>query len=144
MCQCSECTFFTSFSHISSQVRIQQALELYIKKQHEHGHPDLLVSQCGFIINPMYSYLGALPDGAVYDPSNGDKAFGFLEIKCPYSVRHLTPAEATHTPGFCTALPMHSSWFFQVKPIERLILKCKIFLKPYNFLPIPTNKYYCT
>ena len=80
------------------------ALELYIKKQHEHGHPDLLVSQCGFIINPMYSYLGASPDGAVYDPSNGDKPFGFLEIKCPYSVRHLTPAEATHTPGFCSMI----------------------------------------
>ena len=74
------------------------ALEAYIKKQHEDGHPDLLVSQCGFLINPMYPCLGASPDGAVYNP---DQPFGFVEIKCPFSVRNLTPAEATCTPGFC-------------------------------------------
>ena len=27
--------------------------------------------------------------------------FGFLEIKCPYSSRAQTPAEACNTPGFC-------------------------------------------
>ena len=31
---------------------------------------------------------------------------------------------------------MHSSWFFRVKPIARLIFKREIFAKPYNFLPI--------
>ena len=78
------------------------ALEAYIKKQHKCGHPDLVVSQSGFLINPSWPSLGASPDGAVYDPSNADKPFGFVEIKCPFSVRHLTPAEATHTPGFCS------------------------------------------
>ena len=43
----------------------------------------------------------ASPDGAVYDPSNADQPFGFVEIKCPFSVRNLTPAEATRTPRFC-------------------------------------------
>ena len=45
--------------------------------------------------------MGASPDGAVYDPSHKDAPFGFVEIKCPYSVRDLTPIEASHTPGFC-------------------------------------------
>ena len=45
--------------------------------------------------------MGASPDGAVYDPSHKDTPFGFVEIKCPYSVRDLTPIEASHTSGFC-------------------------------------------
>ena len=60
-----------------------------------------MVSPSGFLINPLYSFLGASPDGAVYDPSNADEPFGFMEIKCQYSLRNLTPMEAAHTPGFC-------------------------------------------
>ena len=41
-------------------------------------------------------------------------------------------------------LPMHSSWFFRIKPIARLIFKARIFRKPYDFVPIPTIKYYRT
>ena len=43
-----------------------------------------------------------------------------------------------------TALPMHSSWFFRIKPIARLIFKARNFRKPYDFVPIPTIKYYRT
>ena len=32
-----------------------------------------------------YPFLGATPDGTVYDPSNLAHPFGFLEVKCPYS-----------------------------------------------------------
>ena len=77
------------------------ALEAYVTWQHNHGHPDLIMSSSGFLINPLYSFLGASPDGAVHDPSDVDAPFGFVEIKCPYSVRNLTPIEASHTPGFC-------------------------------------------
>ena len=42
------------------------------------------------------------------------------------------------------ALPMHSSRFFQVKPIGRLFYEVRKIWKPYNFLPIPTIKYYRT
>ena len=41
-----------------------------------------------------------------------------------------------------TALPMHSSRFFRVKSIGRLFYEVRKIRKPYNFLPIPTIKYY--
>ena len=37
---------------------------------------------------------------------------------------------------------MHSSRFFRVKPIGRLFYEVRKIGKPYNFLPIPTIKYY--
>ena len=43
-----------------------------------------------------------------------------------------------------TALPMQSSRFFRVKPIGRLFYEVQKIGKPYNFLPIPTIKYYRT
>ena len=60
-----------------------------------------MVSRYGFLINPLYSFLGASPDGAVNDPSNIDIPFELVEIKCPYSARNLTSIEAVPTPGFC-------------------------------------------
>ena len=43
--------------------------------------------------------------------------------------------------SFKTALPMQ---FFRIKPVARLIFKVRFFQKPYDFLPIPTIKYYRT
>ena len=81
----------------------QLALEKYVSHQNTHGHPDLTVSASGFIIDTSHPFLGASPDGAVYDPVDRQKPFGFLEIKCPYSVRNQTPVEACSSPGFyCT------------------------------------------
>ena len=51
---------------------------------------------------------------------------------------------ASFNQGTASLQPYQCIWFFRVKPIARLILKCKFFWKPYNFLPIPTIKYYCT
>ena len=79
----------------------QAALERYITFQRTNGHPDITVSPSGFHINSECPYLGASPDGSVYDPSNTQQPFGFLEIKCPYSSKALTPAEACSVPGFC-------------------------------------------
>ena len=36
----------------------------------------------------------------------------------------------------------YSYGYFWVKPIARLIFKVRNFQKPYNFVPIPTIKYY--
>ena len=63
-----------------------------------------MVSPSGFLINPLYSFLGASPNGVVHDPSNIDEPIGFVEIKCLYSTRNLTPTEAAHTPGFCCVI----------------------------------------
>ena len=30
----------------------------------------------------------------MYDPIQADKPYGFIEVKCPYSSRNLSPAEA--------------------------------------------------
>ena len=70
-------------------------------RQRENGHPELIVCKSGFIINPLYPFLGASPNGAVYDPSLSDEPYGFLEIQCPYSQRNVTPIEACDSPRFC-------------------------------------------
>ena len=94
------------FSALATQYGIdneQLAIEEYVSHQNTHGHPDLTVSVSGFIIDTTHPFLGASPDGAVYDPIDLQKPFGFLEIKCPYSVRNQTPVEACSSPGFyCT------------------------------------------
>ena len=46
------------------------AVQEYVKHQNSHGHPELVVSPSGFLINRVYPFLGASPDGAVHDPLN--------------------------------------------------------------------------
>ena len=79
------------------------AITEYVKYQHSHGHPSLTVTPVGFHISLSHPYLGASPDGAVYDPSTASEPFGFVEVKCPYTARNMTPVEACSGPSFfCT------------------------------------------
>ena len=80
------------------------ALQAYQTKQRENGHPDLVVCKSRFIVNPLFPFLRASPDGAVYDPSLPEEPYGFLEIKCPYSQRDVTPMQACDSPGFCCSI----------------------------------------
>ena len=94
------------FSSAATEWGIQneaKAIMQYIDFQHANGHFNLMVTQSGFLINKKYPFLGASPDGAVYDPSS-DQPFGFLEVKCPYSYRNVTPEQASISPGFCSSL----------------------------------------
>ena len=78
-------------------------IKLYTDYQQSHGHPGLIVSSCGFVINREFLFLGATPDASVYDPIELEQPYGYLEVKCPYSVRDLTPVQACSTPNFyCT------------------------------------------
>ena len=77
------------------------AISKYVEYQKSNGHPDLTVCASGFIVSTSHPFLGASPDGAVYDPSNSLQPFGFLEIKCPYSARDMSPLEACMNSGFC-------------------------------------------
>lgn len=43
---------------------------------------DVNVYPCGFLIHPDASWLGASPDGIVYDPTE-HTVFGLLKVKCP-------------------------------------------------------------
>ena len=98
------------FESAATDWGIQQeslAIHQYARYQWSHGHPDLSVAPCGFHISPEHPFLGATPDGAVFDASHAEEPFGFLEVKCPYAQRNVTPAEACSTPGFCCTLQVN-------------------------------------
>ena len=80
----------------------QAAIDTYVQKQHKNGHANLYVCKSGFVISEDHPFLGASPDAAAYDPSVSDP-FGVAEVKCPFSCRKMTPAEACTQPQFfCT------------------------------------------
>ena len=81
-----------------------RAIELYVSHQHTKGHSSLTVGPCGFLVSDSHPFLGATPDGTVYDPSDVQHPFGFVEVKCPYTNRNYTPIEACSSPGFCCDL----------------------------------------
>ena len=81
----------------------KRALNNCFKYQHSLGKTELVVTSSGVIINPSVGFLGASPDEAVYDPSNLNEPYGFLEIKCPYTCRNVTPMDACGNSGsYCS------------------------------------------
>lgn len=63
------------------------------------GHPGLTITDSGLVINPTWPWLGASPDGLLSCQCCG---LGVLEVKCPYSHRGRTLAEAVEsTQPFC-------------------------------------------
>ena len=38
----------------------------------------------GLVVNPAFCWLGASPDGIIYDPSIGENPFGIFEAKSPF------------------------------------------------------------
>lgn len=69
----------------------EEALQVYIDYQLKNGHPNLCVVPSGFIISTTHSFLGASPDGAVYDPDC------VLE---PFGPKELTPLQLLSSPIF--------------------------------------------
>lgn len=67
----------------------------------QNGHPGLFVARSGFFIHPVYSFLGASPDGSVYDPSS-QEPYGFLEIKCTF--KYLPEEAATKSDFWCSVV----------------------------------------
>ena len=47
----------------------------------KYQNTNLVISSAGFVISQSYPFLGASPDGYVYDPSSSEP-FGLVEIKC--------------------------------------------------------------
>ena len=83
-----------SFSSVATDWVVDKepvARQVYVSFQHEQGNNELTVGPSGFLICESHPFLGASPDGTVYDPSNLQQSFGFLELKCPYSQREHTP-----------------------------------------------------
>ena len=71
--------------------------ECKAKAKYLSQHPDRHVHECGLIVNNEFPFLGASPDGKVFDQGQT----GLIEVKCLYSTRVLTLAEACEMPGFC-------------------------------------------
>lgn len=81
-----------------------EALKAYEEHQHKTEHADLTVCPVGFHICTSHPFLGASPDGGVYDPSNISEPYGFAEVKCPFKHRDSTPKQACSDPHFCCVL----------------------------------------
>ena len=81
-----------------------RAIEAYKTHQHSVGHQELTVCPVGFLVCQEYPFLGASPDGGVYDLASDLHPFGFVEVKCPYSHHDNTPVEACSDPSFCCEL----------------------------------------
>ncbi len=64
-----------------------------------NGHRNLKVLASGLVINTEFCFLGASPDGVVYDPLSADPD-GLLEIKCPYVQRDISPHHAAKQKSF--------------------------------------------
>ena len=47
---------------------------------------DFTVFDAGLCVNPSLPYLGASPDGKIYD-FLADPSYGLLELKCPFTER---------------------------------------------------------
>ena len=85
------------------------ALQQYERYQHSVGHSHLFCCCSGFIVSDEHPFLGASPDAVVYYDPDNDDSFGLAEVKCPYSVRFITPAEACSHKDFCSILETSTS-----------------------------------
>ena len=81
----------------------EDAVQEYVKFQHTNGCNGLFVCESGIHISIDHPFLGATPDGCVYDPS-AEEPYGFLEVKCPYLQTDNMPIEACRDSKFCCAV----------------------------------------
>lgn len=71
----------------------KRAKEVYLKKFPAHHLHD-----CGLVVNPDFSFLGASPDGKICIEGKT----GIIEIKCPFLARNMSIPEACDkVKGFC-------------------------------------------
>lgn len=79
-----------------------KARQIYINKIKSTLNRDLMVEDAGLVVNPGLPFLGATPDGKVFDKyeKNSD-TFGIIEIKCPYKYRDCNIKEAALNKDFC-------------------------------------------
>ncbi|KAK7136687.1 hypothetical protein R3I93_016893 [Phoxinus phoxinus] len=70
-------------------------------------------SPCGLIIHPNAPWLGASPDGVVFDPTDNPQ-FGLVEIKCP-NVKNIVDCKYLQMDhGFLTLKKSHA-YYYQVQ-----------------------------
>ena len=72
------------------------ARTIYARKMQQQV-PGFAIFDAGISVHPKF--LGASPDGKVFDPSSSSK-FGLLDIKCPFPKRGDTLDQASSDPDF--------------------------------------------
>ena len=73
-----------------------KAANRYAEYMNDIGN-NIQVLECGVIISNAMPWLAASPDRRVIDKEFG---YGLVEIKCPFTLRNLTPEEACSDPSF--------------------------------------------
>ena len=77
----------------------EKAINKYLKLKHSQGQSVKLCSKCGFIVNPVFPWLGASPDFLVSDMQE-TSLFGICEIKCSFSKKDSCIEQACEDPNF--------------------------------------------
>lgn len=77
----------------------ENAAKCVYSKHILNEHPNMKIEKCGLIIDPNLPHLGSSPDALLSCPHCENKE-GVLEIKCPYSWRFVSPAEASKDKTF--------------------------------------------
>ncbi|XP_035684071.1 uncharacterized protein LOC118421033 [Branchiostoma floridae] len=95
-----------------------QAKEAYIRT-FESSNQAVHIHECGLVVDPFFSFLGASPDAKVCCGAQT----GILEVKCPYSARNMTAKDASlNLPNFylkaegdSLSLDRSHEYFYQVQ-----------------------------
>ena len=101
------------------------ALQCYVDLQLTSGQNRLIAVKAGFVICEEFSFLGAIHDACVHNPSRTEQ-YSLVEIKCPYKYRDVLPEHATCNSDFCSfvtekdgkqilSLPWNHAYFCQVQ-----------------------------
>ena len=92
-----------SLIHSALQAQRSHSKISLFKKDSKQLHKNLTVHDFGLVVNLSHPYLGASPDGKVFDPS-WSSPFGSIEIMCPYTWRNNLIHEACQDPNFPCAM----------------------------------------
>ncbi len=118
------------------------SVEEYLEYQRRKGHSKLCVSKSGLVISDTHPWLGASPDGFVYDPDHAECPHGILEIKNPFRDREKSIDEACESSGFCLEKKTHDTVRLKVRHDYYFQIQCQLFCTQRNWCDfvVRTNK----
>ena len=76
-----------------------ESKETYLREKRRVS-PHISVTESGLVVHHYHHWLGASPDGLVYNPVSTEPE-GIVEFKNPYSARTMTLQDASQSKGFC-------------------------------------------
>ena len=111
------------------------AVQKYFKTKKSQGKQVTVCAQVGFIVNPVYPWLGASPDFLIRDLQE-ESQFGIGEVKCPFAKTEMSLEEACedkkfylmNTNGKVTLKPNHLYYYQLQGSMATLRLKWSDFV----------------